>query len=400
MDSFSSKTEEIVIVGGGISGLSTALALHRKGLRSVVLEKGDSLRKTGVAFSMYTNGWLALDQLGVGTKLRSKAIPLQMWRETWLDDGTIREIPVGKGEFRCVTRRDLIEILAEALPAGTMRFGCHVVGVQTDTLTCHHILRLADESIIRSKVLIGCDGVNSAVADSLKIKPTKVSQIQTLRCLTNYPDGHCFGDVALRLMGNGIMLGVVPVDEKLICWFISWTRPLGDFGNTRDAKILKEAALIKMKDFPPEAVEVVKNSDPETIIYTRVRYRAPWDLLLPSFREGNMTVAGDAMHVMGPFMGQGAASALEDAVVLARCLAQGMCNRNVSSWQLQKSIGKALDKYVRERRIRVIRLSMQTFLRQSMQLPLPVPVKLVILLILVAIFGKPLSHSQYNCGPL
>lgn len=156
-----------------------------------------------------------------------------------------------------------------------------------------------------------------------------------------------------------------------------------------------------MKDFPPEAVEVVKNSDPETIIYTRVRYRAPWDLLLPSFREGNMTVAGDAMHVMGPFMGQGAASALEDAVVLARCLAQGMCiNRNVSSWQLQKSIGKALDKYVRERRIRVIMLSMQTFLRQSMQLPLPVPVKLVIMLILVAIFGKPLSHSQYNCGPL
>lgn len=53
-----------------------------------------------------------------------------------------------------MTRRDLIEILAEALPAGTMRFGCHVVGVQTDTLTCHHILRLADGSIIRSKVMM------------------------------------------------------------------------------------------------------------------------------------------------------------------------------------------------------------------------------------------------------
>lgn len=53
-----------------------------------------------------------------------------------------------------MTRRDLIEILAEALPAGTMRFGCHVVGVQTDILTCHHILRLADGSIIRSKVMM------------------------------------------------------------------------------------------------------------------------------------------------------------------------------------------------------------------------------------------------------
>lgn len=113
-----------------------------------------------------------------------------------------------------------------------------------------------------------------------------------------------------------------------------------------------------------------------------------------------MTVAGDAMHVMGPYMGQGAASALEDGVVLARCLAQGMRDANGGNWQLQAKVGKALDKYVRERRMRVIRLSMQTFLRQSMQLPLPLPVKLVILVMLVVIFGKPLNHSQYDCGQL
>lgn len=155
-----------------------------------------------------------------------------------------------------------------------------------------------------------------------------------------------------------------------------------------------------MKDFPTEAIELVKNGDPESIIYTRVKYRPPWDLLLPSFREGTITVAGDAMHVMGPFVGQGGASAMEDAVVLARCLAQGMSGRNASSRQLQTDVGMAFDKYVKERRRRVLRLSIQTYLRQLLQTPVPLVVKLLVLAISAVLFGTSQSHTQYDCGQL
>lgn len=68
---------EIVIVGGGICGLATALALHRKGIKSVVLERSESLRATGAGIAVHTNGWRALDQLGIGSKLRQNALPLE-----------------------------------------------------------------------------------------------------------------------------------------------------------------------------------------------------------------------------------------------------------------------------------------------------------------------------------
>lgn len=71
--------EEIdtVIVGGGICGLATALGLHRKGIKSVVLERSEELRTTGSGIAIQANGWIALDQLGVGSKLRQKSNLIQ-----------------------------------------------------------------------------------------------------------------------------------------------------------------------------------------------------------------------------------------------------------------------------------------------------------------------------------
>ncbi|CAJ1978274.1 unnamed protein product [Sphenostylis stenocarpa] len=68
---------EIVIVGGGICGLATALALHRKRIKSVVLERSETVRATGAAIIVQTNGWRALDQLGIGSTLRETAIQIQ-----------------------------------------------------------------------------------------------------------------------------------------------------------------------------------------------------------------------------------------------------------------------------------------------------------------------------------
>ncbi|GMH24890.1 hypothetical protein Nepgr_026733 [Nepenthes gracilis] len=71
--------EEIVIVGGGICGLAAALALHRKGIRSVVLERAESLRAAGFAITIHSNGRRALDQLGIGPKLRSTSRRLDVY---------------------------------------------------------------------------------------------------------------------------------------------------------------------------------------------------------------------------------------------------------------------------------------------------------------------------------
>lgn len=72
--------EEVVIIGAGICGLATAIALHKKGVKSIVMERSESLRNiTGAAITILPNGWRALNQLGVAETLRHTAIPLQRY---------------------------------------------------------------------------------------------------------------------------------------------------------------------------------------------------------------------------------------------------------------------------------------------------------------------------------
>lgn len=69
--------QDILIVGGGIAGLTTALGLHRLGIQSLVLESSDELRSTGFALTMWTNAWIALDAVGIGDAMRAKSLPIQ-----------------------------------------------------------------------------------------------------------------------------------------------------------------------------------------------------------------------------------------------------------------------------------------------------------------------------------
>ncbi|MED6111303.1 Monooxygenase 2 [Stylosanthes scabra] len=69
--------EDIVIVGAGIAGLTTALGLHRLGIPSLVLESSDKLRATGFALTIWNNAWKALDAVGIAQTLRPKHLQLK-----------------------------------------------------------------------------------------------------------------------------------------------------------------------------------------------------------------------------------------------------------------------------------------------------------------------------------
>lgn len=97
----------------------------------------------------------------------------------------------------------------------------------------------------------------------------------------------------------------------------------------------------------------------------QLRYRPPLELLRGRFRRGTVTVAGDAMHSMGPFLAQGGSASLEDAVVLGSCLGRNLCGGpDPSSFRGggEVVVEKAFDEYVRERRLRVFWLAMETYL--------------------------------------
>lgn len=178
-----------------------------------------------------------------------------------------------------------------------------------------------------------------------------------------------------------------------------------DVDSQTDPKFLMELAMQQIKEYPAEMIEMVKSSDPSSLNLTRIRYRSPWHLVFGNFRRGTMTVAGDAMHMMGPFLGQGGCVALEDAVVLARNLAQampvGLEGGRIGDGELKTRTETALENYVKERKPRVLKLAMQSML-VGVLICSPSRIKRLLSLAILLVFfgGASLSYTRYDCGPL
>ncbi|CAN0840015.1 Monooxygenase 3 [Linum grandiflorum] len=155
------EEEEVVIVGAGITGLATALALHRVGVRSLVLEKSEELRATGSALYLFPNAWLALDALQISHKLTPFYPPLTSGSVTDLSTGSVHQIFSGDGEEgpRVVHRKALLEALAKELPPESIRFSSQLTSIQKelgDDDASLVVARLKDGTAIKSKVYSLC----------------------------------------------------------------------------------------------------------------------------------------------------------------------------------------------------------------------------------------------------
>ncbi|KAL4184185.1 hypothetical protein AMTRI_Chr11g158740 [Amborella trichopoda] len=394
--------EEIVIVGGGIIGLATALGLHRNGIKTLILERAKVLRPEGAALGVWTNGWRAIDVLGVGDTLRQKSLPLHATTQVSLRHGRRWSMPCRKEELRCMKRSDLMETLANELPPGTIRFNCRAISVKISP-TSDPILHLDDGTTIKSKVVIGCDGVGSIIAEALGMGAPRIDSIRGIRGLTTYAgDGHNFESHFIQFWSDKIVVGRLPINPNLVHWFLSHIRAPHDSENSKDSVRIKKMALEALNDFPEEIIEMVKQSDPISLSLTWFRYRPPWDLMRTSWHKGTVTLAGDALHAMGPYLGQGCSVGLEDAIVLGRCI--GLAIRKAQEENdrqtTREAISSAIEKYAKERKMRVLRMASQTYLRGLLVKPISPVLKLGIQVVWLILFGKQHSHAQYDCGTL
>ncbi|ONI20974.1 hypothetical protein PRUPE_2G043900 [Prunus persica] len=392
--------ENIVIVGGGICGLATALALHRKGIRSVVLERSNTLRATGAAIIVHPNGWRALDQLGVASHLRETAIPILSGQFHSLNNDELKEMPVGKEELRCLRRTDLVDILANSLPRNTLHLGCEVLSIKLDPITSSPVLQLQGGRLLNAKIVIGCDGVNSAISNMMGVKAEKIFTISVIRGFTSYPNGHELGSQFRLTKKNDTQVGQLPMTKNLVYWFITRKYTCQDSMASKSQKLIRNLAVDSVEGFPTGIIEMAKNCELDSLHLTEyLRYHAPWDILRRRFREGTVTLAGDAMHAMGPFLAQGGSACLEDAIVLARCLARTtQIHRNARGTKMQ--VEEAFDEYLKERKMRVLRLSLQMYLIGKMLDASSQFVKFICIILLAVLFSDSHGHTRYDCGSL
>jgi len=314
----------IAIVGGGVGGLTAAIALDRKGFDVTVLEQSSELAQVGASLQLGPNALRLMDDLGLLPALRTigvrpDAVDFLRW-----DDGSMllhtelgerAEEHFGAPQLDFF-RPDLHGVLTDALPPGALRLGTAVEGVDQDE---HGVtVRMSGGDRLHAEVVVAADGIRSRLRRQLA-----------------GPDDPVFS-------GTVVYRGVVPrenaVDlhpERLnlywlgphrhgVSYWISAGRLLAVNCAVQDAAWSRESWTLEAP--PDEALTAFDGWHPlllEHIRRLRTSLRGAVFIRRPleHWSFDRVTLLGDAAHAMEPFQAQGAAQAIEDAYVLAECLA-------------------------------------------------------------------------------
>jgi 2-polyprenyl-6-methoxyphenol hydroxylase-like FAD-dependent oxidoreductase len=306
-----------IIAGGGVGGLTAAVAMRKAGIEAIVLEQAPRLRAAGCGVHLWTNALLVLDDLGIGADVIARGA-VQSRCEFEATDGTSLAMwPVGEFAERygqpvmAVGRDDLIDTVACALGQNVVRRNSRVVGY--DQHRDHVDVRLATGEVLRGDVLVGADGVNSSVRHQLlgPAPPDHTGEV-AWRAAIPFMHEHITTDVFRCLLGTGTRFVIYPIGPGRVHWMSVAEQPPGGI----DGPDLRDVLLERHRGWAEPVAELIKATPPATILRNDVVDRDP-DAV---WGEGRVTLLGDAAHPMSFHLGQGACQAIEDGVALTAAL--------------------------------------------------------------------------------
>ncbi|MBD2774222.1 FAD-dependent oxidoreductase [Iningainema tapete] len=360
--------KKIIIVGGGIGGAATALALHRAKFDVTVYERTPQLREVGAGVAIWANATHVLKNLGVLEDVLGEGQLITRYQFNSQRGEELMSLPVDHFEVpaMCIHRADLHAILWRNLPSEQFVLGQEFERFET-TSTIH--AHFASGLTVEGDALIGADGLNSRVRSQLLDDGTIYRGFTAWRGLTDYiPKTHRH-DYIREFLGNGKAFGFVTLGKGRMYWYVAAKAPLGE----ADAAIGRKRELQTMfQDWCAPIPELIAATDEANILRNDLYDRVP---TLP-WSHQNVTLLGDAAHPTMPTLGQGACMALEDALVVTKCL---LAHPAVTAFRQYESQRFARTKMIVEESLQAAKLGQwenhaAVALREIMMKLLPLPV--------------------------
>ncbi len=317
------QTLDVAILGGGIGGLSTAIALHQAGFAPVVYERRKSPSHLGAGLMCWPNATFVLSKLGVWDALRSHAgSPMKMERRT-SDDVLLGSIDIASidaamgSTSHSVLRKDLHACLLDRLRklGGDVRFDREVATLEPGPTGARVVF--SDGVEIAPDLVLGAEGRMASAARAFVLgdnTPTYqgfVNWIGTIETSTEL-----FGDMCIKdIWGVGKRFGIVPITSRRAYWAAgeAQERPKPLAPEHRQAHLQKQFA-----GWPQAAQAIVESEAAYRCYEVHVYDHAPTN----RWHRDNVLLLGDAAHAALPTSGQGACQALEDAWHLSEALAR------------------------------------------------------------------------------
>jgi 2-polyprenyl-6-methoxyphenol hydroxylase-like FAD-dependent oxidoreductase len=305
--------KKFAILGGGIAGLSTAIALKNIGIDAVVFEAAPEIKPVGAGLVLAANAMKALKELGIDREVMAVGKSIDGFTLYNLHGKAITKtdsIAMGKKyglDNVSIHRAELHDLLLSKLNPANIRINKKVKSFEQGAAGV--TIYFEDGTIYKTDYVIAAEGIHSAVRK--KLLPQATIRYAGYTCWRAVIDNTSLQiNETSETMGSNGRFGIVPLSNKRIYWFAC-------INTTANNEVMKQYTvkdlLHHFQHYHHPIPAILNETNNEDLIWGDINDIKP----LPQFAFGNILLIGDAAHATTPNLGQGACQAIEDAVILA-----------------------------------------------------------------------------------
>ena len=310
---------KIAIIGGGIGGLTTAIALQKKGFTDIkVYEAAPKIQAIGAGILLASNAMTIFERLGIAQQLKAEGNVLQTAglgnhhgkMLTTVDFSKIIKT-YGNGTI-AIHRGKLQQILLQNVKENTLLTGKRLKNIENTEGGV--LLEFEDKTTIKADIVIGADGINSIVRKHIFGEiPLRYSSQTCWRGIAKMQLDNPKASEELWGTKRGLRAALCQVGENEVYWYITLKHTEGFKLSDSETKPYLHNLVSEFNSPIQKAIQLTEN---QHILHNDLSDFKP----IKSWYKNNIVLMGDAAHATTPNLGQGACQAIEDAFVLANCL--------------------------------------------------------------------------------